>query len=214
MDRALDLKDLRLPFDGSNIVERSFSQAGQDLFVLALLNGKRNGTYVELGCNHPFQINNTFLLEALFGWNGISFDIGEEYKEMWAFRRLPMEVGDARKLDWDSIAERLGTSHIDYLSLDLEPPEVTLECLRNIPLDLITFGVITFEHDEYRAGGSVRSSAREIFDEYGYLRVCSDVMLGGSAFEDWYCDPAVVEASRTAALTSDRKDWHEILFLE
>ena len=42
---------------------KSNSQTGQDLFVLSVLNHKRNGTFLEIGSNHPITVNNTFLLE-------------------------------------------------------------------------------------------------------------------------------------------------------
>ena len=45
---------------------------------------------------------------------------------------------------------------IDYLSIDLEPPDLTLECLLKIPFTSYKFNVISFETDEYREGGENR----------------------------------------------------------
>ena len=53
---------LKRSFSGVETVERNYSQALQDIFVLTMLNGKQNGTYVEIGGAHPTNINNTFFL--------------------------------------------------------------------------------------------------------------------------------------------------------
>jgi hypothetical protein len=44
-----------------------FSQAGQDLFVLSMLENKSAGVYCEIGGAHPIESNNTFLLERHHG---------------------------------------------------------------------------------------------------------------------------------------------------
>ncbi len=47
------------------------------MFVLSMLNGKKNGTYLEIGAGSYYYGNNTYLLEKSFDWNGISIDINE-----------------------------------------------------------------------------------------------------------------------------------------
>ena len=49
-------------FDGLENIEQSYSQCLQEMFVLASLNGKQKGTYLEIGANQPVFINNTYLL--------------------------------------------------------------------------------------------------------------------------------------------------------
>ena len=44
---------LKHRFSGYTKVFQNYSQAYQDLFVLSMLNGKRNGKYVEIGSNDP-----------------------------------------------------------------------------------------------------------------------------------------------------------------
>jgi FkbM family methyltransferase len=53
---------------------RSFSQNGQDIQILKLLNYKRNGYFLDIGCAHFRQISNTFALERSFDWNGLCVD--------------------------------------------------------------------------------------------------------------------------------------------
>ncbi len=213
MGGSFDNRKLRAPFAGSESIERHYSQAGQDLFVASLLNGKRNGVFLDLGCNAPIEINNTYLLESEFDWNGLSVDIDNRHFPLYVFRRSKIFSADCTRLDWEEVIETLGTSSIDYLSLDLEPPEATLQCLRSIPFDRITFSAISFEHDAYRAGDTVRVPSREILADAGYTRICSDVRLNGLVFEDWYCDPVVVDGGRLETLKSRDEEWGEIIFV-
>ena len=62
-------------------VERNFSESYQDMFILSMLNGKRNGTYLEIGAGNSFYGNNTALLETQFDWTGVSLDIEESFVE-------------------------------------------------------------------------------------------------------------------------------------
>lgn len=49
----------------------SKSQIRQDLFVLAALNFKRKGFFVEFGATDGVNLSNTHILEKVFGWEGI-----------------------------------------------------------------------------------------------------------------------------------------------
>jgi hypothetical protein len=55
---------------------KSYSQAGQDLFVNAILN-KNDGFFIEIGAYDPEYLSNSLMLEEL-GWNGICIDIDDE----------------------------------------------------------------------------------------------------------------------------------------
>lgn len=50
-----------------------YSQCGQDFFVDFLLNGKKDGIYLDIGGNDPIVINNTYYFEKK-GWNGLAFE--------------------------------------------------------------------------------------------------------------------------------------------
>ena len=43
-----------------------------------MLNGKKNGVYVEIGADKPKVINNTYLLESEFDWSGVSFELDDD----------------------------------------------------------------------------------------------------------------------------------------
>ena len=185
--RSIHNKQLRMPFPGCEDMHFSYAQAAQDLFVLSVLNGKREGKYLEMGCWMPQEINNSYLLEKHFAWTGMSFDTDAAAVNYFnSLRSNHAHVADCTKLDYDFIIKTLGP-YIDYLSLDLEPADVTLQCLQSIPFDRLHFKVITFEHDKYRFGDAVRDAGRKIFYDAGYELVVSDLGEPAcNAFEDWY----------------------------
>ena len=53
---------LRTKFNGSEKIERNYSQCYQDMFVLTMLNNPTHGTYLEIGSADPYYGNNTALL--------------------------------------------------------------------------------------------------------------------------------------------------------
>lgn len=60
--------------------KRSLSQAGQDFWVFAeAFDGKRGGTFVEIGSADGISMNNTFLLEKRYGWSGLCIEANPEY---------------------------------------------------------------------------------------------------------------------------------------
>ena len=205
--------NLAVPFNKCNDLNKRYhSQALQDLFVLSCLDGKQNGTFLELGCDHPFNISNTYLLESQFNWKGVSVDINPQSKTLFneSGRTTQVLIQDATKLDFDNIISRLNTYHIDYLSLDLEPASITLQSLQSIPFNKINFSVITFEHDAYRFGDEARIPSRKLLQEKGYRLICENV----DRFEDWYVNPEYVDLERIKAFvcTGNHNSAADIVF--
>jgi FkbM family methyltransferase len=55
----------------------SYSQFGEDIVANLFFYGQQKGFYVDVGCNHPKNKNNTYLLYQK-GWNGINIDGNSE----------------------------------------------------------------------------------------------------------------------------------------
>ena len=139
------MESIKLKFNG---------QAEQDKFVCNILKNKINGFFVEVGSNHPININNTYVLEDSLSWKGLMFEWAQErFEELYKKHRLNSNYvfGDAQHHDYYEIFENHeAPKSIDYLQLDIEPPEKTLNVLKNLDskvMDEYKFAVVTFEHD-------------------------------------------------------------------
>ena len=190
---------LRYKFPGSETINKNYSQVFQDMFVLTMLNGKKNGIFLEIGGARPYYGNNTALLEESFGWNGFSIEFDKSFADEYIEAR-PTNVicQDALTVDYKALLSKSLTSNIiDYLQLDIDPPKNTYECLLKIPFDEYKFRVITYEHDYYvDPNGDYRQKSREYLKSLGYELVVSDVAPDEyCSFEDWWVHPDYVDAA-------------------
>jgi hypothetical protein len=200
------------------------SQAGQEEFVMCVLKNKQNGTFIEIGSEHPVINNNTFYLEKYLNWDGYMIEynpIWEEFYKKW--RKSKYHIGDALFLFFPAICDMLSVRKnrvIDYLQFDLEVKnESTIKCLEIFDRDVFDyyqFRVVTFEHDLYCGwtGEDTRRRSREIFYKRGYLRVFSDVKHNLSPswcvpFEDWYVHPDLVNMEYIDKIKRDESLNHD-----
>jgi FkbM family methyltransferase len=209
-------QNLRHKFKGCEKIERSHSQAFQDMFVLTMLDGKREGTFLEIGASTPFERNNTALLETDFNWKGTSIEIDNKFES--AYRELRPNVNficeNALKINYDDLLDKNYQSNIiDYLQLDIEPARNTYECMLKIPFDRYKFAVITYEHDDYiDITKSCKDKSREFLKSKGYVLVVNDVSVDGiSTFEDWWVHPDLVDENMIKIM---RSEFNEITNIE
>lgn len=166
------------------------------MFVLTMLDGKRDGTYLEIGAGNSFYGNNTALLEQQFGWTGVGLDLDPGFVEAHTKERSnPCILRDATTIDYPKFLMGQGLpSTIDYLQIDCDPPEVSYKVLVTIPFELLKFAVITFEHDHYQdPTGKYREMSRKYLTTYGYVLVADDISPDESRpYEDWYVLPELI----------------------
>lgn len=175
------------------LYQHSMSQAHQDFFGLYINQFKQGGYFVDLGCNEPFLINNTALMERGFLWNGVLLD-----KEPHLIN-LCQQHRRNRALCCDLMAENVqniledcyAPQILDYVSLDLDG-DVSIKTLKDFDFQKYQVRCITFEHDAYLLGDKVKSESRAYMQEKGMELVCQDVTYNGGAFEDWYVNPNLV----------------------
>jgi tetratricopeptide (TPR) repeat protein len=194
---------LRYKFPGAENIEKNYSQTYQDMFTLSMLDGKRNGTYFEIGAADPFHGSNTALLEE-FGWSGTSLEIlPEEVEKFKQHRKNEIILCDATKFDYSILK-----GHIDYLQVDCEPPGTTYDILTMLPWDQCAFGVITYEHDYYTdVTKSYREKSREFLYSKGYVLVVSNIAPNDSCpYEDWWVHPKYVDNQVLLLMKSNQAD--------
>jgi hypothetical protein len=209
-----DHSKLRYKFPGSLDIHKNFSQVYQDMFVLSMLNGKKNGTFLEIGGAEPFKGNNTALLEKNFDWKGVSIEYSEKFVKNYRENRSAKLIhDDALTIDYKKLlSENFEGNVVDYLQLDIEPARNTYECMLRIPFDEYKFAVITYEHDYYvDVTRSYREKSREFLKSKGYVLIANDISPEGTSnFEDWWVHPDLVNESIIRKMKSIKNGIHNV----
>jgi hypothetical protein len=196
-----------------------YSQAGQDQFIINVLNGKRNGYFLEIGSNHPSYINNTYKLEKEYDWTGLMVEYDAKWEQLYkAERKSNYIIADATGIDYRNKFQQLNyPTNMDYLQIDLEVNNgstiKTLENLHSNILPFYKFAIVTFEHDIYRGNYfNTRTRSREIFATWNYHCVYKDVANDSCVYEDWYVHPDLVDMQYIRQIESDKSmNWQEII---
>ena len=188
----------------------SYSQAGQDLFVLKVTKQKENGTFLDIGSAHPEKFSNTFLLEKNYKWLGYSIEMDRNLcDETIKKRKTTLFCSDATKINYNEIFSK--EKFIDYISLDIDGDN-TLKVLKMLPINLSNTGIITFEHEFYQIGDRIKKESREILEGLGFYLICSDVCNIGNSFEDWYINPTIFNLEDLNYLESNYQEWNKIVY--
>jgi FkbM family methyltransferase len=86
------------------ILDKSKSQLRQDLFVLHILNNKKDGYFVEFGGANGINLSNSYLLETQFNWNGIIAEPGKNWHhDLFNNRKCIIET----RCIWNKSGEKL-----------------------------------------------------------------------------------------------------------
>jgi hypothetical protein len=192
-------------------------QAEQDKFVLNVLNNKKNGYFLEIGSNHPIDINNSYLLETNYDWKGIMVEYESKFLSLYEQHRPNSihVINDATKVDYKNVFEKNNMPlTFDYLQIDLDANNgstlKTLQKLDNEIFDTYKFATVTFEHDIYHTNfANTRLESRNIFAKRGYICVFEDINNGGiNPFEDWYVHPDLVDMNYVNNLIENNKTYY------
>ena len=203
-----DVNKFIVQFEGIKGIEQNYSKHLQDMFVLSCLDGKRNGTYLEIGSGNPFTHNNTALLETKFGWKGISIEWNAVHAYDCAQRRNNTIINaNALEIDFEDLLVKHCMEHtIDFLQIDTD--ETSIEVLKNMPFDRFKFNVVQFEHDAYRLDGKIREEARQIMHDAGYQIVCQNLCFRPDIeYEDWFVHESIAQKIPRQLFTGKDKNF-------
>ncbi len=118
---------------------KSFSQEGEDLFLIDFFKNQNEGFYVDVGAFHPFRISNTYLLYKK-GFRGINIDISATSIDLFNFARpddINLNLGASNKTENKVFFSKKNLSFHNTFSKSLaesdiqkEPfkKEYTIEC--------------------------------------------------------------------------------------
>ena len=205
--------EFKYKFDGLDKILTNYSQIYQDMFVLTVLNGKHNGTYLEIGSGEPFRKNNTALLENTFNWSGLSLEINEKEVEQFNNERKNKAICvNALTVDYEKLLTNENFEPvIDYLQVDCEPAETTFEILKKVISSGFKFRVITFEHDFYQ-NRTVKQLSRDYLTSQGYKLLVNDIGFTNNSIEDWWILPDYVTTHHFSEFPNTQMNFVEDIF--
>lgn len=192
-------------------MNKSYSQAGQDVFVLSLINDKNKHYFLDIGCWLPDNLNNTLLLEEN-GWDGLSIDITDLSSE-WMVRKSKFIASDALTINYHELLDATNQPMIiDYLNVDIEGNGLRYQALAKVLQSNREFKIITIEHDGYRGYNETeKHPQRKLLTEMGYTLLCGDVCLSSNPFEDWWINTKHFDENKYNHLFSSNIDYNEII---
>ena len=197
---------------------RSYSQVDQDLWVLEMLNNKKNGYFLDVGAYDGIKYSNSLLLEKDFDWTGLLIEAHpDNFNTLKNNRKntlVPYAVSDYNgKIIFENecgtgskVVEKNGLSidcitfekmfemynvpnYIDYISLDIEGMEYL--SLTKFPFDKYKFKLLTVEHNLYMSGSENKEKIKDILLKNGYVIYKENVSHNELPFEDWYINPNI-----------------------
>lgn len=93
------IQKIRTLLSSYRYINLSYSQEGEDLFLLRYFNSKENGFYVDVGAHHPKRFSNTYVFYQL-GWKGINIDAMPNSMQLFnrvRSRDINLEVGISKE---------------------------------------------------------------------------------------------------------------------
>ena len=148
--------------------KKSYSLSNVDLVIQRIFKSKKNGIYIDIGCNHPIKYNNTYLLYKK-GWRGINIDLDKKsidqfnklrtrdiniqtlvtsldneekelfyYHERSAINTISKELAESRNIQYKEIKKIKGKS----LNNIVENSKY-----KNSKIDLLSIDIENYEYD-------------------------------------------------------------------
>ena len=187
-----------------------YSQSGQDQFAYNL-SGK-NGTYLEIGAADPIINSNTYILEVLHNWKGVSIELDQSHMSSWKKfpeRKNKIIWDNAFKINFEKVLYEEGIDkEINYLSCDIETPEENFKILKELHHFNFKFDFISFEHDRYKLGDKFEKQTKNFLLDNGYKIAIDDVYSRDKKkkiYETWFV------GSKIDFIKIEYKDWKKAL---
>ena len=119
---------------------------------------------------------------------------------------------DATKADYAKLLKKYKfPKQIDFLQVDIEPAQQTLDALKAIPHNNYRFSVICFETAIYLGEDvHVQQEQIDLLNSLGYELIAKNVANENNPFEDWWVDPQYFEESDLISWSSDKTSCDKI----
>lgn len=169
------------------------AEAKVDRFAYGLCGPQ--GTYIEIGACGPVQRSNTYCLEK-YGWHGFGLELNIRHQQSWkdSERKNVVYWENAITFDYLKAVNELDMpNRINFLQVDIEPPENTFLALQRVIDQGLEFDFISFEHDKYCQENDIDDKVTDYLNQNGYkvavYNVCAQRKRNPgvwSHIETWY----------------------------
>ena len=162
-----------------------YSQFSQDQDMDILMELKEGGTFVDIGANDFSSGNNSYFFELNRNFRGIGIDIDPIYADGWVNnRKNPFICADATKIDYKALFEEHNLPKIiDFISIDVDPAEVSMSALIEVIKSGYQFNIIDFE---VANDPPVTLQCKELLESKGYKLVKEIHIYGHYHLDDIY----------------------------
>ena len=120
-------------------VKKTYSSNSVDLIINELFKNKKNGIYIDVGCNHPFVGNNTYKLFKK-GWSGINIDLDYTFVDSFNFYRpkdYNLQIGVSDKIGEQDMYYHHERSAINTLDVKRSNKSVLKKKIKTLTLNNI-----------------------------------------------------------------------------
>lgn len=198
---------------------KTYSQVGQDLWVLEILKYQKNGYFLDIGAYDGIKFSNSYLLELEHNWTGTLVEANpSNFHRMIKNRPNTNNIMCAitDKVGYISINNKGMSSQliegsgykietktfeqlfklydipksIDYMSLDIEGYEGL--ALTRFPFHTHICKTITVEHNLYLNGNSNKILINNILKKNNYILLKENISHDNNPFEDWYIHESIL----------------------
>jgi hypothetical protein len=151
----------KVPYEGFDTSRTYFSQVGQDEAIDKILNGKRDGFFIEVGAYNGVDFSNSLLFEKSRGWTGLLIEANPRaYRELLAKDRKAWNTpacislsdkvdigvdflahGMIGKVNGDSSAKDLANPYVYKVKANCFPLNVMLDAIGVAHVDMFSLDV-------------------------------------------------------------------------
>jgi FkbM family methyltransferase len=199
----------------------SYSQIGQDLWVVQFLNNKQKGYFLDIGAYDGIHYSNSYLLEHMFFWDGLLVEANPNN-----YRLLRTNRPNAKNLMY-AITDYCGYANIDNIQMSskinddihqtIKVPSMTFtelfkiydvpkeidymsldiegyesKALSKFPFNAHKCNLVTVEHNLYINGPNNKNQIKEILTNNDYVLIKDNVSHQNNPFEDWYAHKSIL----------------------
>lgn len=200
---------------------KSYSQVGQDRWVLEVLKYKKNGYFLDIGAYDGIHFSNSYLLEKEFLWNGLLVEANPANYNFLLDNRpnskninvaISDECGITSINNFNMSSKILNNNQSNIqveqttfknLFIKYQVPNIIdymsldiegyeSKALSQFPFNSHICLTMTVEHNLYLDGDTNKINIQNILLNNNYILIQENISCDNNPFEDWYIHKSII----------------------